>query len=570
MPRSEKGINLDETNPAARPAPGNTHLMAIAIDAYDHCPKLSNCVKDAQDFVALMQERYQVAPERTYTLYDKDATRKRALQELKNLREKIDRTDSLLVFFSGHGEVEDGQAYWVPADGKPGEEEDWISAADIKQRLNVIDSFHTLLIVDACFSGSFFLSFKVGTRKLLGSRPSRLGISASHSRERALDGRTGENSPFAQELLFALRHNPQPLPTDQLFIQVRDAVMQATEGQQTPIFGNINVKGDDQGQFVFVPAAVKDAAWVAIAAMPEETIVEIDAKRAALRSFCRKNPDSAHFDAALRWERRLTRNINSPTQSAVEPRTKAIRLPEMVHVSGGAFRMGGEEHEDEQPIHEIRVSDFYIGRNAVTFEEYDAFCKATGRDKPDDKGWRNRKRPVINVNWHEAVEYCNWQSEVDGLVKVYTISGERVSADWDANGYRLPTEAEWEYAIRGGEAGVKDGYVYAGGNDLDKVGWYWENSGGKPHPVGKKKPNQLGLYDMSGNVWEWCWDWYDAAYYAKSPKENPIGPDNGSARVIRGGSWYSLSPSTCVANRDSNSPSYRSFSLGFRLARSAK
>jgi formylglycine-generating enzyme len=650
MPQSEKGIHLDETNPAARPAPGNTHLMAIAIDAYAHCPRLSNCVKDAKDFVALMQERYQVAPERTYTLYDKDATRKRALQELKNLRGKIGPADSLLVFFSGHGEVEDGQAYWVPADGKPGEEEDWISAFDIKQRLEAINSFHTLLIVDACFSGSFFRSFKAGTRELLGSRRSRLGMSASHSRERALDGRPGENSPFAQELLRALRHNPHPLPTDQLFVQVRDAVMQATEGQQTPIFDNINVKGDDQGQFVFVPAAMEEAAWAAIAALPDATMPEIDAKRSELRRFCLEYADSPHFEIAaelgedLDYKREFLRKYDSefgllrfarkdtpyreaaqkrlaelqaqaaaapaepPPPPAVrqapsqpKPQPQAPQPPaDFIFIPDGTFLMGSEEYDDEKPIHEVRVGDFYIGKYAVVVREFQQFIKATNYKTDADRdggsymwtGYEWKKKdgvnwacdaagkprpdtaydhPVIHVSWNDAIAYCNWRSEKEGLTKVYTISGDKVTANWNANGYRLPTEAEWEYAARGAEAGAKEGFKYAGSNNLDEVGWYSENSGGQTHPVGQKKPNQLGLYDMSGNVWEWCWDWYDSGYYAKNNNSrDPRGSDSGSYRVSRGGSWSGTPAYARVAYRGYYSPGLRYNLLGFRLARPVK
>jgi len=242
---------------------GHTHLLVIGVDAYAHCPPLSNCVKDAKDFTALMQQQYQVSPERTYELYDAQATRTQVLRQLKNLRHKVQEDDSLIVYFSGHGEIEDGEGYWIPIEGKPGEDEGWIAASSIKRRLNQVESFHTLVIADACFAGSFFMSYKNATRQLLHSRRSRLGISASHSRERALDGQAGDNSPFAKELLRALRHNQQPLPVDQLFTQVRDAVAAATQGRQTPIFKNIDVKGDDQGQFVFVPAITEAQAWAA-------------------------------------------------------------------------------------------------------------------------------------------------------------------------------------------------------------------------------------------------------------------------------------------------------------------
>ena len=214
----------------------------------------------------------------------------------------------------------------------------------------------------------------------------------------------------------------------------------------------------------------------------------------------------------------------------------------------------------------VKLEDFYIGQYPVTFEEYDAFCTATKKEKPDDRGWGRGNRPVINVSWLDAVAYCNWLSEQHHLTKVYTINGDQVTADWKADGYRLPTEAEWEYAARGGNK--SKGYKYAGSNDLDEVAWYSGNSGRTTHPVGQKKPNELGLYDMSGNVWEWCQDWYDNDYYKNSPKENPKGPASGTYRVLRGGSWNYGAVCCQSFYRDFDIPVYKYIDYGFRLAKS--
>jgi formylglycine-generating enzyme required for sulfatase activity len=207
--------------------------------------------------------------------------------------------------------------------------------------------------------------------------------------------------------------------------------------------------------------------------------------------------------------------------------------------------------DSEKPIHEVTVPDFYMGQYPVTFEEYDAFCEATGKEKPGDQGWGRGKRPVINVNWQDAKDYCQWLSEQTNLP------------------YRLPSEAEWEYAARGGEKGISDAYEYAGSNDLDEVGWYNKNSSRKTQLVGQKKPNQLGLYDMSGNVWEWCEDVWHANYKGA--------PDNGSAwikggeqnrRVVRGGSWILNNINCRCAYRYRYDDDFsRSSSLGFRLSR---
>jgi formylglycine-generating enzyme required for sulfatase activity len=173
---------------------------------------------------------------------------------------------------------------------------------------------------------------------------------------------------------------------------------------------------------------------------------------------------------------------------------------------------------------------------------------------------------VINVIWFDAVRYCNWLSEQTGLSKVYTIEGEVVTADWHADGYRLPTEAEWEFAARGGN--LSKGYQYAGSDNLDEVGWF---EGYKTNPVGGKKPNELGLYDMSGNVWEWCWDWYGEAYYTDCHEEgivrDPLGPDNGECRVLRGGSWLLNDFSCRSADRVRVIPDLRFNFNGFRVSR---
>ena len=219
----------------------------------------------------------------------------------------------------------------------------------------------------------------------------------------------------------------------------------------------------------------------------------------------------------------------------------------MIFVEGGIFEMGSNIHPDEKPLHSVTVSDFNISKTEVTFEQYDVFCDATGIDKPDDEGWGRGDRPVINVSWHDAVAYCEWMSKATEKT------------------YRLPTEAEWEYAARGGNK--SKGYIYSGGNDLNAVGWYAKNSGAKTHPVAEKQSNELGLFDMSGNVWEWCSDWYDEGYYSGSPQTDPQGSNSGSRRVLRGGGWFNggLDPHCRVANRLRYNPDLRSYNGGFRL-----
>lgn len=226
-----------------------------------------------------------------------------------------------------------------------------------------------------------------------------------------------------------------------------------------------------------------------------------------------------------------------------------LLYPEMVFVEGGSFIMGdnwGMGSEDELPTHEVSLKSFKISKTEVTVKQYRQFCVETGRFMPiaPSWGWKDR-HPIINVTYNDAVSYCNWL-------------GEKFGGDW-----RLPTEAEWEYAARGGNK--SKGYTYAGSNDLESVAWFEDNAGGQTNNVSRKKPNELGIYDMSGNVWEWCKDWYAENYYSNNSNNNPRGPASGSKRVLRGGSYYFKAKYCNVASRNRDTPDFRSINFGFRV-----
>jgi len=249
----------------------------------------------------------------------------------------------------------------------------------------------------------------------------------------------------------------------------------------------------------------------------------------------------------------------------------------MVLVEKGSFTMGDtlglRYYDNEEPTHKVTFSyNFYIGKYEVTFDEYDAFCDATGKRKPNDNGWGRGTRPVIYVNWNDAIAYCNWLSEKENLPKAYDNNGNLLDKNGSITtdpskvlGYRLPTEAEWEYAARGGNK--SKGYIYAGSDDVDDVAWYKLNSKAKTQEVGKKSPNELGLYDMSGNVYEWCSDWY--GHYTNSAKTNPYRTSNsfGFFRVSRGGSCYNVEKDTRVAHRNGWNPTVPFDNFGFRIVR---
>ena len=264
------------------------------------------------------------------------------------------------------------------------------------------------------------------------------------------------------------------------------------------------------------------------------------------------------------------------TPSAVPP-TESVNpaAPEMILIEPGSFEMGSTDGRvDEQPVHTVRIArPFLLGKYELTFDEYDRFCQETGSPRAGDAGFGRGKVPVQNVDWYGAAAFCNWLSEKQGLTPCYSGKGKGTQCDFSADGYRLPTEAEWEYAARGGQAG--QGGAFSGSSDPAEVGWYEANSGGRTHEVGEKAPNELGLYDMSGNVFEWCWDWYAADYYASSPVDDPLGPPPPSSlkpwellRSRRSGCWRENAKSIRTATRSYDTASYAGEN-GFRLARTA-
>jgi len=260
----------------------------------------------------------------------------------------------------------------------------------------------------------------------------------------------------------------------------------------------------------------------------------------------------------------------------IEPELLRPPVPEgFVFIKGGCFQMGdtfGDGDSDEKPVHEVCVDDFYMGKYEVTVGEFREFVNSTGYrteaeqgdgcyiwtgsewEKDRNKNWRNPgfsqddRHPAACVSWNDAVAYTDWLSGKSG------------------NRYRLPTEAEWEYAARSGGRSEK----YSGGNNIDSVAWYNSNSNSKTHPVGQKEANGLGLYDMSGNVWEWCNDWYAENYYKNSPKNNPGGASSGQYRVLRGGSWNDKPLLLRASDRFRDEPAGRYFNDGFRLVLSAQ
>jgi formylglycine-generating enzyme required for sulfatase activity len=235
----------------------------------------------------------------------------------------------------------------------------------------------------------------------------------------------------------------------------------------------------------------------------------------------------------------------------------------MVPISAGSFTMGsppGESgRDDDEKQHRVTLTrGFLMSATEVTQAQYEAVM---GESPSHFEG---ASRPVESVSWYDAVRFCNALSEREGLRPAYRIAGDRVTWDRDADGYRLPTEAEWEYACRAGT--TTRFHTGDGEADLDRAGWYSGNSGRETHDVGQKAANAWGLYDMHGNVWEWCWDWYDSYGGDATDPAGPSGP--GDYRVLRGGYWYNYAQDCRSANRYDFNPDSSFFYVGFRPVRS--
>ena len=216
--------------------------------------------------------------------------------------------------------------------------------------------------------------------------------------------------------------------------------------------------------------------------------------------------------------------------------------------------MGDKDEIDAAP-HEVVLSSFYIDTYLVTQEHYQRIMG----DNPSR--WQGEKNPVEQVRWSDAVRFCNKRSTLEGFVPCYDL--ESWECNFDADGYRLPTEAEWEYACR---AGTQTAYFM--GNDSSKLAdyaWFDKNSGGHPRPVGQKQPNPWGLYDSCGNLWQWCNDFYQVDYYEVSLEENPRGPETGDSKVVRGGAWKFSAESCRAGYRYNENPGYADVCFGYDI-----
>ncbi|MTB52769.1 SUMF1/EgtB/PvdO family nonheme iron enzyme [Lewinella sp. W8] len=532
--------------------PAKDYAIFFAVDNYSQVTgydNLSDPIASAEKLSAELKDMYGFSTEVV-----KNPSRTKIYEKLREYRRKtFGHDDQLLVFFSGHGEFDEFEVkgYFVPYAGRS------IDLTTLGNIVTEIPCRHILLAIDACYSGT--IDAKIAFK---GRTFSRAGVTADTERQNLIarklrnksrllltsgakertPSRSG-GSPFALGFLNTLR---AAYGSGDGLVTYEDLLARMERVSPVPHHGRLI--GHEEGSFVFVTKGI-------VPPPPPPPVVNRTARNTTTR--------------------------NPPPDN-------------MVFIPGGTFQMGdqfGDGDEDEKPLHSVTVSDFYLSKTELTNREYAEFLSALGNREQGGTQWYEIgskdagitgsgnsyvpkaelvDHPVVEVSWYGAVAYCNWLSERHGLKPAYRVSGSTVTPDWTADGYRLPTEAEWEYAAR--SAGKRE--KWAGTSSEGELTQFANISGeadgyARTAPVGMLRANNLGLGDMSGNVWEWCWDWYGVDYYGKSPGRNPKGPKVGSLRVIRGGSWY-RNPQYCrVADRINNGPSQRNNTAGFRLARNA-
>ncbi|MFK7946005.1 MAG: SUMF1/EgtB/PvdO family nonheme iron enzyme [Saprospiraceae bacterium] len=558
------------------------HLLAIAINDYVFCPKLNNAVKDAQDFINLMLDKFEFEEANITFLKDTEATKTNIIKQLRQLIRSLSANDNLVIYFSGHGEFDDieDEGYWLTQEVRQGAYANYLPNTRIKKLISKINAHHIFLISDACFSGALFGKNTRQAHEVYERDASRWGLTSGRN-EIVTDRKPGENSPFAKSLLTALRNTSEPLPILTLGQKVQDNT--TINANQSPRYEPIDKSGHFGGQFVFRLKNNIEAAW--------QQTLGINTIEAFL-AFETQYPDSKfeqEIDAKIRevedeeeWQ--IAKDTNKVSRyrryKKSFPKGKYVKLAnqaianlvkvkstkliiqtpkiiidndpfanQMVKVEGGSFMMGSNDYESEQPIHEVTVPTFHISKYQVTQKQWQEIMD----NNPSH--FKGENRPVECVSWNDTQEFI-----------------KKINQKTDKK-YRLPIEAEWEFAARGGNK--SQNYKYAGSNNLNEVAWYNKNSRnlGKEHrnygtnPVGTKKPNELGIYDMNGNVWERCEDkWHNN--YKNAPNDGfawlRAGVEN--RYVTRGGSWINKNYFTVTYRAWEYSHS-QEFYIGFRVVR---
>ncbi|HRI59501.1 MAG TPA: SUMF1/EgtB/PvdO family nonheme iron enzyme [Saprospiraceae bacterium] len=528
--------------------PGKDFALFFAVNNYDQWDDLSNPISDVEAIAKDLKDLFGFETEIV-----RNPDRKTILDKIEVYRQKVyDKDAQLLIFLSGHGEFNEAtkQGYFVPKNGLKNDVygDSYIEYEGLKRRISSLPCEHILLALDACYSGT--ANESIAMRGGPGKRP---GANADTERERYISTslqyktrimltsgakvRTPDKSQFVAKFLQALRSQGG----DDRLINTPELLGYLTTAIPKPVLSTFS-DHEPGGEFLFV--------------------------------------------------------VNNDTARTFTPPADITDLnvaqDGMVLVRGGTFQMGSNGNKnDEKPVHSVTISDFYLGKHEVTNAEYCLFLNEKGNQSEGGVEWINLSGnydqekcrilqigkqfsveaaydnyPVIYISWYGAKAYCDWLTEKKGKKN-------------SGYAYRLPTEAEWEYAAGNGSKhtryswGNGDPNGRSGGNiadasaakilDASSVFRAYNDGFVFGAPVGSYNSNEFGIFDMTGNVREWCSDWYAGDYYATSPFENPPGPSQTIKKITRGGSWLTLLKDCGVASRSGAEPETSTCDIGFRI-----
>lgn len=522
---------------------GKQHLVLIAIDDYKEWPSIKGPVEDADKLEKVLTTRYHFDEVKKF--YNSDATKAAIRNYIISLQQhkkkELQKNDSLFLFYSGHGklfEEETDNGYWIPNDG--GQDNNarakWFSNSELIGLLKQIKSDHILIVSDSCFAGTLVETHKgdidaIDQKFLIKIYPKR-------SRKVLTSGDleyVPARSIFAQQFIQSLEENKDPfIDISSIYMKIEKPVYGSTGN--LPRFGNL--KGTDyeaNSRFILF---TKEG-W-------EKKPIEVEGPKKKKKKFPWVLTVGATIVGGVVAYLLLNKKPDSPDYSNYDTNVLGI---EWIDIPAGEFLMGDnfeEGNPDELPVHSVYLDSYKISKYEVTFDQYDRFCEETNRNSPDDSGWGKGNRPVINVSWNDANAFCYWLSQKTG------------------KNIHLPTEAQWEKAARGTD---QRRFPWGNGDPSCDILNYESCLLGKTEPVGSYPlgVSSYGVHDMSGNVYEWCQDWYSSNYYLASPTTNPTGPLSGTDRVNRGGSWDNSYFNLRAANRHAGIPTSSSNKMGFRI-----
>lgn len=565
--------------------------LVIGNGNYQNSSALKNPINDAELISAILRELEFTVIERF------DADKASIENAVREFAKKLPENKIAVFYYAGHGMQVDGINYIIPTDAKVNETHDCkYEAVPIDFVIGEFEKYPeniNIVILDACRNNPF-RSWSRGTNTMgftvIPPASGTLIAFATSEGATALDGE-GENGLFTEEFAQQLT---VPQPIESVFKKTRIEVERRSNGMQSPQewsklkcdFSFVKTETNPANQNILTPqlGQIENMITYGSILLFTELAGElfIDSKYVGSINANTKVPITritagSHAIKIVGdgiWI--STVNVYSDEYTELHANKKEILdyNEKMVFIKGGSFQMGSNDYEaesDEQPLHTVTLNDFYIGKFEVTNEEYCKFLNEEGNQIEGGVEWINlngnfnhercrisqanvffkveqgyEKTAVNYVSWYGARAYCDWLKRKTG------------------DKYRLPTEAEWEFASKGGVLGK--GYKFSGSNYVDDVAFYANNANVRVHLIGQKLPNELGLFDMSGNVWEWCNDWYSKDYYSqKNIKQNPQGASFSSKKVIRGGGWGIDEQGCRTSNREFDMVSRRRSDLGFRI-----